>query len=435
MTRTDDIERVLDRFYADGPSEMPDRVFLSVVDRIERVPQRRLALMTRFTTMNAKLRLAAAAAIVVALVGVGAFAFSRPSSVASQPTPSPSQAASPTTPAGGSAPLPAALQGRWVGVPRVVPEAPEPPYRNALVLTDAQLGFALAGQGTEQQFASIADLTAPAQMRLRGATTDGGCKPRDEGTYTFTVEASGTALTLTPIADACAPRAAALTGDWVHVGCPENQGWCLGNLAAGTHASTIFTPFVAPAAWAFAYGKFSYTTPAGWANVEDCPGCYVLAKQEAPASTAITIWNDVAAHRQDNQCTFGPAPGVGRSADAIVNWLTKLPGLTTTTPAPISVGGLRGKMVDLAVKPTWTATCPYADPPGRALVSTFSDPDPTKQDGLDWNIQAQGRTRIIALDLGDGHALVINIEGQTKADYDALLPDAMQVVNTFAFLH
>jgi hypothetical protein len=58
-----------------------------------------------------------------------------------------------------------------------------------------------------------------------------------------------------------------------------------------------------------------------------------------------------------------------------------------------------------------------------------------KLDGLDWNIQAAGRTRIIALDLGDGHALVIDIEGQTKADYDALLPDAMQVVNTFQFLH
>ena len=88
-------------------------------------------------------------------------------------------------------------------------------------------------------------------------------------------------------------------------------------------------------------------------------------------------------------------------------------------------------MVDLAVKPTWTATCSYADPAGRALVSTFSDP--VNPDGFDWNIQANGRTRVIALDLGDGRALVIDIEAQTKADYDALLPDAMQVVNSFTF--
>ena len=76
MTRDRDIERVLDEFYAEGPSAMPDRLFLGVIDRIERVPQRRLALhVTRFATMNSNLRLAAAAAIVVALVGMGAFAF------------------------------------------------------------------------------------------------------------------------------------------------------------------------------------------------------------------------------------------------------------------------------------------------------------------------------------------------------------------------
>ncbi|MEA2673497.1 MAG: hypothetical protein QOI92_689 [Chloroflexota bacterium] len=434
MTRTEDIERVLDRFYAEGPSEMPDRLFLSVIDQIERVPQRRLAnQMTRFATMNARFRLAAAAAIVVAVVGVGAYALTRLSSVASQPTPRSSQVASPTPGAGGSAPLPAALQGRWVGAPRVVPEAPEPPYRNALLLTDVQAGFALVGQNSQQEFASIAALAAPDQVRLRGASTDGGCKPRDEGTYTFKLDASGTALTLTPIADACGPRATALTGEWVHVGCTQNQGWCLGDLPAGTHVSTIFTPFVAPSAWTYAYGKFTYTTPAGWASTTDCDGCYVLAKQGAPANTNINIWNDVAAHRQDDQCTGGPAAGVGRSADAIVTWLTTLPGLVTSTPVPVTIGGLSGKMVDLAVKPTWTATCSYADPPGRALVSTFSDP--VKQDGLDWNIQADGQTRIIALDLGDGRALVIDIEGQTKADYDALLPDAMQVVNTFSFSH
>jgi hypothetical protein len=447
MTRPDDIERVLDRFYAEGPSEMPDRLLLNVVDRIEHVPQRRLALMTRFATMNANLRLAAAAAIVVAVVGMSAFALSRMSNVASQPTPSPSEGASPTPAV--DARLPGILQGRWVGAPRLVPEVPEPPYRNALVISDVQLKFALAGQGSATEFASIlapapaaASPAAADQLLLRGATTDGGCKPGDEGVYSYRVSVNlnpvsfagpATALTLSPIADACGPRAAALAGDWVYVGCPDKQGWCLGDLPAGPHVSTIFTPFVAPAAWTYAYGRFTYTTPAGWANGEDCAWCYTLAKQGAPANTNINIWSDVAAHRQDNQCTGGPAQGVGRSADAIVSWLTTLPGLVTSAPAPITIGGLSGKMVDLAVKPTWTTTCSYADPPGRALVSTFSDP--LKPDGLDWNIQANGLTRIIALDLGDGRALVIDIEGQTKADYDALLPDAMQVVNTFTFNH
>jgi hypothetical protein len=312
-----------------------------------------------------------------------------------------------------------------------VPEAPEPPYRNALVLTDVQLGFALAGQGAQLQFASIASLAAPGQLRFVGASNDGGCQPRAEGSYSFSLDASGTALTITPIADACGPRAAALRGDWVRVGCTDAQGWCLGDLAPGTHQSVVFTPRVPAADWQFRYGQFSYTVPAGWKNIGDCGWCYYLARADAPENTGIYVWSEVAAHGQAEQCTEGPEPGVGRTADAIVTWLTTLPGLVTSTPAPITIGGLSGKMVDLSVSPTWTATCPYAYSPGLRLVSTLSGPEATG--GIDWNVQGEGRTRIIALDLGDGRALVIDIEAQNKADYDALLPDAMQVVNTFTF--
>lgn len=431
MTRDRDIERVLDRFYAEGPSEMPDRVYLGVFDRIERVPQRRLASqMTRFATMNINLRLAAAAAIVVAVVGIGAFAYSQRADIGPPASPSPGASSGPS-PTFQATSLPAALRGRWVGAPRVVPEVPEPPYRNALQLTDVQLTFALAGRGLETEFASIAALTAPDQLRLLGATTDGGCRPRDEGTYSFTLDASGTALTLTPIADACGPRAAALAGDWAHVGCADDQGWCLGDLAPGTHRSVLFTPFVPAADWQFRYGQVSYTVPAGWENTEDCPWCLYLGQRGAPENTGIYVWSEVAPHVQANQCTGGPEPGVGRTAEAIVSWLTTLPGLVTTTPEPITIGGLTGRMVDLSVSPTWTATCPYAYSPGLPLVSTFAGPEVSS--GPDWNIQGEGRTRIIALDLGDGRALVIDIEGQNQANYDALLPGAMDVVTSFTF--
>lgn len=430
MTRETDIDRVLDRFYAEGPSEMPDRVFTAVVDRIERVPQRRLAYLTRFATMNTNLRLAAAAAIVVAVVGVAAFALSQRSDVASPASPSPATSSAPSAPFEATN-LPAALQGRWVGAPRLVPEAPEPPIRNALLMSDLQLAFALGGQGSATAFASIARLSAPDQLRIVGATTDGGCKPRDEGTYSFSLDASGTALTLSPIADACGPRAAALAGEWAHVGCTDAQGWCLGDLATGTHLSTVFTPFVPPTEWQFNYGRFSYTVPAGWVNTEDCPWCYTLAKQGAPENTNVNLWADAGAHLQADQCKEGLEPGVGPSAGELVAWLATLPGLVTTAPVPVVIGGLSGMQIDLSVAPTWTASCPYAYTPGLPLVSTLFGTTPTNR--FDWNIQGEGRTRIIALDLGDGRALVIDIEAQTKADYDALLPDAMQVVNTFTF--
>jgi hypothetical protein len=434
MTRDTDIERVLDRFYAEGPSEMPDRLFLGVFDRIERVPQRRLASrMTRFATMNSNFRLAAAAAIVVALVGIGAFAIGRPSNVASPPTPGPTQVATPTPAAGVPEPLPAALQGRWVGEPRVVPTLPEPPFRNALIVSDSQLGFAVTGAGStsQKQLASVAALIAPDQVRLRGASSDGGCVPGNEGTYTFALSNQDTVLTLTPVSDVCGPRAAALAGDWTHVGCTDDQGWCLGDLAPGTYRSTVFTPFTDPGQWAYHYGELTYTAVAGWRNAEDYPGGMAFVQKGAPENTGIFIWSDAVAHSQADQCSEVPEPGVGRTADEIVAWLTTVPGLVTSVPEPIAIGGLSGKMIDLSVAPTWTTSCPYAYASGVPLVSTFTDSK--EGPGLDWNIQREGRTRIVALDLGDGRALIINIEAQTKADYDALLPGAMQLVNSFTF--
>jgi virginiamycin B lyase len=69
MTRERDIERVLEAWLEPGASEMPDRLFDGIVDRIERVPQRRFAWTTlRFTNMISPLKLAAVVAIAIAIV-------------------------------------------------------------------------------------------------------------------------------------------------------------------------------------------------------------------------------------------------------------------------------------------------------------------------------------------------------------------------------
>ena len=61
MTRDQDIERVLERWFTEGPTQMPDRLF-EFVDHIDRLPQRhRARLQTRFVAMNSTLRIAAAA--------------------------------------------------------------------------------------------------------------------------------------------------------------------------------------------------------------------------------------------------------------------------------------------------------------------------------------------------------------------------------------
>jgi hypothetical protein len=171
--------------------------------------------------------------------------------------------------------------------------------------------------------------------------------------------------------------------------------------------------------------------PPGWANTEDCRGCYVLAKQRAPENTGVFIFDDVVAHRQgSSMCNALNEPGVGRTAADLSTWLTTLPGLVSTKPAPISIGGLTGYTVDLSVAATWTQSCSFSN--GQPVVSLWSDADPTDHEGFDWGIGAGAKMRVVLLDLGDGRSLLIDVEG-AAADYDALLPDAMTVIDSFVF--
>ena len=72
MTQQRDIERLLDHWFSDGPSQAPDRIVDIVGDRIERQSQRPAwRLHRRPTTVNAyaKITVAAAAVLIVAVVG------------------------------------------------------------------------------------------------------------------------------------------------------------------------------------------------------------------------------------------------------------------------------------------------------------------------------------------------------------------------------
>jgi hypothetical protein len=92
MTQQRDIERILDRWLADGPTEAPDRVFDVVADRIERQAQRpawRLRLKESPVNGYLKPILAIAAVIVVAFVGYNLLPAGT-GGPGSQPSPSPS---------------------------------------------------------------------------------------------------------------------------------------------------------------------------------------------------------------------------------------------------------------------------------------------------------------------------------------------------------
>jgi hypothetical protein len=94
MTYERDIERLLDTWFRDGPTEAPDRIVDAVTDRIGRQGQRpawRL-LPWRFPKMSTPIKLVAVgAALLVGLVGGALFLGG-----GAAPSPSPSLSPSPT---------------------------------------------------------------------------------------------------------------------------------------------------------------------------------------------------------------------------------------------------------------------------------------------------------------------------------------------------
>lgn len=97
MSQHHDIDRVLDIWLAEGPSQVPDRVFDDAIARVDRQAQPSAwRTRLRISDMNTPVRLLAGAVAIVAFVGVG-IAVLRPSSNIGQvPGPTVSLAPSPS---------------------------------------------------------------------------------------------------------------------------------------------------------------------------------------------------------------------------------------------------------------------------------------------------------------------------------------------------
>jgi hypothetical protein len=391
------------------------------------------------TTTSSRRRLTvtwpAAIALGIIVVACGGPTTSLPPGAVSAPsaavvpstTVGPSHTSRPSPTAG---PLPAALRYMWVGPTRVLPELVPPPITSFLEVTATTMKFNAADTGP-RILSSRASLDSGGTLEFKLDADDSGCHAGDLGRYSFTVSPSGRALSLKAIADACPIRVAAIAGDWIRSHCPSPLNPCLGEVDPGDHASVVFTPFVPPSRWQYKYGRFAYTVPAGWVNMEDALDDYVLAQDGAPDSAGIFMVAGVAAHSQAATCPEKRDPAIGTSATAITRWLTALPNLVTSTPKPVTIGGLNGFTFDVAVDPKATHTCPFTD--GKTGASLFSVFDPAA--GFDWGIWGDGRMRLFLLDLGDARTLMIDIEAQDKATWDALLPKAMPIVERYRFRH
>jgi hypothetical protein len=113
MTQRTDIERVLDLWLAEGPTQVPERVFDAAIARVGRQPQHS-AWRSRWRTsdMTIPIRLIAAAIAAIAVVGAGLVVLrpgpgvGTPSAGAVTPSPSPSSVPTSTSVVSGAARLP-----------------------------------------------------------------------------------------------------------------------------------------------------------------------------------------------------------------------------------------------------------------------------------------------------------------------------------------
>jgi hypothetical protein len=187
-------------------------------------------------------------------------------------------------------------------------------------------------------------------------------------------------------------------------------------LAAGTYTSTVFaTPL-------------TFTVPSGWKVFEDETGQFGLAllQNDGPC---LCVWRDVRASAIKD-CAEAPEPGIGTSAKAIADWLAKHPGLTPPTPKPVTIGGLKGYVLDLAIDPAWTKTCPVrgSDPRVPTLVGSGIS------EGVAWDVSPTDSQRLYLLDLGPaGENIAINVDVCCSVQFDIQVGAANAVIKTFAF--
>ena len=136
-------------------------------------------------------------------------------------------------------------------------------------------------------------------------------------------------------------------------------------------------------------------------------------------------------------CAEKPEPGVGGTAEDIAAWLADLPGLNSSEPVPVTVGGLDGVMIDVAMTSSWTEPCPFSG--GQPVVMTVVGTEISS--GVHWGTDANDSQRMYLLDVPDGGNIAIVVEvgfGPMYNDLDSpefqdRIDTVTPVIDTFEF--
>jgi hypothetical protein len=185
-------------------------------------------------------------------------------------------------------------------------------------------------------------------------------------------------------------------------------------LPAGTYSSLAFTPTV------------TYTVPDGWESMTDSAAFLQLRPFGSDVAT-LNVFSKPAAAVQDAACTTAADTTVGTTSSDLVKWITGLPGLTVSTPAMVTIGGLPGQMVDIGIKDGWNQSCPFAS--GLPTVPLLDGGSA----GYHWVVYGDERLRLYLLDLPGGGTVGIAVDTVDGSVVDQLMSQATPIVKSMQF--
>lgn len=187
--------------------------------------------------------------------------------------------------------------------------------------------------------------------------------------------------------------------------------------------SASAAPASPSAAAATAFSWSAGALPSGW-SVQD--GTIVHSD-----NAYIEVMTDRSVMSAD--CGLGPQAGVGRTASEIVKALAAREGLETGAGAPVTIGGLRGQQIDIALEPGWKGNCPWwedAKSPVVPLVGTFDD----KNLWL-YNAVATGEQfRYLILDTPNGGNVLVAVTAVAPEHLQDITKQAMQIAGGLEFV-
>ncbi|MFL5686433.1 MAG: hypothetical protein ACJ77D_10310 [Chloroflexota bacterium] len=170
--------------------------------------------------------------------------------------------------------------------------------------------------------------------------------------------------------------------------------------------------------------------PADWYLSETMPRHFGLHPGDVLENESLRIWFDMRVASKDSGCPETPQAGVGHLARDLVSDFTSDRRLSTTTPKPVSVGGLTGQVLDVGVAADWKRDCPFDK--GKRAAPLFLD-DNVDGEPAFWGVTGPEKLRLMVLDDGHSSNVVVMVDSTSGTTLDQLETAVKPVLDSFRF--